>query len=75
MEMETYMEKSTISETAWVRVCMSGWAISVACIGKIDIQTYIHDVSQFNFYVFLKFSSKNVALAMEMEISGFRKSR
>jgi hypothetical protein len=69
------MEISEIFETAWAHVCMYGWAISVACIGKIDIQTYIHDISQFIFDVFLMFSSRNVAPAMEIEIPGFRENR
>ena len=49
--------------------------ISSACMGKIDKHTYIRDIEKLVFYVFLTFSSKNVALAVEFEFSDFRKKK
>ena len=47
--------------------------ISSAYMGKIDKHTYIRDIEKLVFYVFLTFSVKNVALAVEFEISDFRR--
>ena len=57
-------------------VCMYGpfWSYFLALHGQTYIHTYIQTFIYF-FDVFLRFLPKNVALAMEMEISGFPKKR
>ena len=73
---ETYTEKSSLFETALVHVCMYVWAILVIFPRPAwpNIHTYIETFIYF-FDVFLTFLSKNVALAMEIEISGCPKNR
>ena len=68
----TRKNRRSVKRHGSVYVCIDGHFPS-ACVGRIDIQTYTHDVSHFTFYVFLTFSPKNAALATEIEISGFPK--
>ena len=57
-------------------VCMYVWMgpFPWPASAKVAKHTYTHDILKLVFFVFLMFSSKNVALAVEMEIRVFEKT-